>query len=246
MQRFAEKESEYAAAHSRYDYNLTVRVQELDADDDVIGSFEQKGRVEFNSRGQRVLTLFSNPQSDLTRLGIQGVSLDDLVRVPLFILRPEEIEKYDITYLTSEKVDEVNTHLFRLRPKGVPRLPDIYFQGIVWVDARHFDVVRAQGRLVPAYTSGVFGRRFQTIEIFRQPVDDYLFTTYVRSDEVLLVRNGEEIRAQLVVRFDGHELRGSKPDEDENEGEEAGTDPPGEEESEEPEPEPEEEEPPIT
>ena len=205
VQRFAQKESEYAGAHSGYEYQLTVRVQELDETGSVIGEFEQEGTVGFDARGRRSLRLSGNPRSDLIHLGIQRIQLEDLSRLPLFLLRPEEIEKYDFTYLTRERVDEIDTYLFRMRPKGVPRITENLFEGVVWVDASQLDIVRAQGRLVPAHTDGPLGRYFQRMEIYRQPVDEFLFTTFVRSDDIIRAVGGEgTVRARLIVRFSGH------------------------------------------
>lgn len=204
VRQFAGKESEYARAHALYEYRLTVRVQELDQEGNVLGEFEQEGEVGFDSRGRRVLRLLSNPRSDLARLGIQRIELEDLERIPLFIIRPEEIPDYDITYLTRERVDEVDTYLFRLRPKGIPRPGQSLFEGIVWVDTRQLDIVKALGRLLPVRSHGALGEYFQRLELFREPVDDYLFTTFIRADDILQAVGGEMVKTRLVVRFTGH------------------------------------------
>jgi hypothetical protein len=204
VRHFAEKESEYAGAHSLYRYRLTVRVQELGEGNRVLGEFEQVGEVDFDSSGRRRLQLTENPRADLLYLSIPRVELSDLEFIPLFILRPADIPKYDITYLTRERVDEVETYLFRLQPKDVVRLPDELFEGIVYVDADQLDVVRAHGRLLPMRGGGVFGSYFKTVELYREPVDGHLFTTFVRADDVLSAR-GESVRIRLTVRFSNHE-----------------------------------------
>lgn len=212
VEKFTQKELEYATAHALYRYTLTIRVQELDDEGDVVGEFEQEGTVEFGRRGQRTLLLTSNPRTDLVHLNISRIALEELSRIPLFLLRPEEKEKYDITYLTSERVDEVITYLFRIRPKGIPRSFENLFEGVVWVDSEQFDIVRAQGRLRPAHRNGPLGRYFQRMEIYRQPVDDFLFPTYVRSDDIIRAVGGEgTLRARLIVRFKDHKRIG-QPD----------------------------------
>lgn len=205
VDRFTQKELEYATAHALYQYTLTIRVQELDEKGSVIGEFEQEGTVEFDRRGRRTLLLTSNPRTDLVHLNISRIALEELSRIPLFLVRPENKEKYDITYLTSERVDEVITYLFRIRPKGVPRAYENLFEGVVWVDSEQFDIVRAQGRLRPAHRNGPLGRYFQRMEIYRQPVDGFLFPTYVRSDDIIRAVGGEgTLRARLVIRFKDH------------------------------------------
>lgn len=202
VKHFAEKEKEYAAAHAQYSYKLNVKVQEIDEAGDVVGEFEETGEVTGPATRRR-LQLTGNPRTDLRTLSIPRVELTDLEFVPLFILAPEDIPKYDITYLSQERVDEVNTYLFRLQPKEVPRGNDNLFEGIVWVDASKFDIVRALGRLLPQRERGVFNGYFRRLELFREPVDDYLFTTYIRADDVVSVRE-PPTRARLILRFSDH------------------------------------------
>jgi hypothetical protein len=217
VEKFTQKESDYAGAHSLYQYTLTIRVQELDEEGDVVGEFEQEGTVEFGRRGQRTMRLTTNPRTDLVHLNISRIALEELSRIPLFLLRPEDKEKYDITYLTSERVDEVITYLFRIRPKGVPRVIENLFEGVVWVDSEQYDIVRVQGRLRPAHDNGPLGRYFQRMEIYRQPVDDFLFPTYVRSDDIVRAVGGEgTVRARLIVRFKDHKRIDAPEQEDSN------------------------------
>jgi len=204
VRQFAAKENEYAGAHGHYSYRLTVRVQELGEGNRVLGEFEQVAEVDFDPSGRRRLRLVENPRSDLLYLSIPRVELSDLEFVPLFVTRPEDVPKYDITYLTRERVDEVEAYLFRLQPKEVVRLPEELFEGIVYVDADQLDVVRAHGKLLPVRSGGVFGNYFKTLELYREPVDGHLFTTFVRADDVISAR-GETIRARLTLRFSHHE-----------------------------------------
>lgn len=204
VRRFAEKEQEYARAHSLFRYRLSVKIQEIGDDDRIVGEFEQVSEVDFDRSGRRLARLVENPHADLLHLGVRQVELDDLLFVPLFILSPEDIPEYEITYVTRERVDEVDTYLFRLKPNHPPRPGQRLFDGIVWVDADKLDIVRAHGRSLPARTGGAFKEYFQRVEVFRQPVDDYLFPTYVRAEDVIAVYQ-KPTRARLVIRLTNHE-----------------------------------------
>ena len=205
VRRFAEKEQEYARAHALYRYQLSVKIQEIGEDNRVVGEFEQDSEVDFDPSGRRRARLRANPRTDLLHLGITRVELDDLEWVPLFILAPKEIPDYEITYLARERLDEVDTYLFRLEPRHPPRVGERFFEGIVWVDAGKLDIVRAHGRSLPGPAErGALRGYFQRLEIFRQPVDAYLFPTYVRADDVVAV-NKKPIRARLLLRFTNHE-----------------------------------------
>ncbi len=205
VQHFAQKEEEYAAAHALYQYRLRIRIQEIDKEGSVLGEFEQVSEVGFDRSGRRVARLAANPRTDLLHLGIQRLELEDLSRVSLFVIHPEQIPDYTITYLTRERLDEVDTYLFRLQPKRPAHGRESFFEGIVWVDAQQLDIVRVHGRSLPARGVGALGKYFQRLEIFREPVDDYLFPTYVRADDVITAVGGQTVRARLIIRFTDHE-----------------------------------------
>lgn len=205
VRHFAEKEVEYARAHALYRYRLRVKIQEFADEDRLVGEFEQVSEVGFDPSGRRRARLLENPHADLAHLGITRVELDDLEFVPLFILSPEEIPEYEITYLDRERVDEVETYLFRLDPRRVPRPGERFFEGIIWVDADKLDIVRALGRSRPTRSAGALDGYFRRVEIFRQPVDDYLFPTYVRADDVISVSGGLPVRGRLILHFSDHE-----------------------------------------
>lgn len=204
VRHFAQKESDYARAHALYDYRLRIRVQEFEEKNRVVGEFEQVSQVGFDRSGRRVARLEQNPRVDLLHLGVSRVELSDLDFVPLFILSPEEIPDYEVTYLARERLDEVNTYLFRLEPARVARPGERFFEGIVWVDAEKLDIVRALGRSLPVRPVGPFNGYFRRVEIFREPVGDSLFTTFVRAEDVISVRD-VPIRARLVLRFSQHQ-----------------------------------------
>ena len=209
VRHFAEKEDEYAAAHGRYNYELSIRVQELSEDGETLGEFTQSSAVDLDPSGRRRQRLLENPHNDLTKLEISRIELDELNFIPLFILTPEQIPEYNVTYLTTERLDEVDTYLFHLEPNHPAHANDRLFEGIVWVDARKLDIVRAHGRVLPARPSGALKEYFRRVEVFREPVDGNLFPTYVRADDVLSVRD-VPLKARLVVRFRNH-TRASNP-----------------------------------
>jgi hypothetical protein len=207
VRHFAQKEAEYATAHRFYDYELSVRVQEVDGEGNVVGEFEQVGEVHLDASGRRRLRLEGNPRIDLTKLEISRLELGELEFIPLFIdLSAEQLPNYDVTYLTSERVDEVDTFLFRLQPSRPVRPGETLFEGIVWVDAGKLDIVRLHGRWLPVRSMGALKEYFRRVEVFREPVDGYLFPTFVRADDVLAVRDFP-LNARLVVRFRNHKRR---------------------------------------
>lgn len=210
VRHFAEKEADYARAHALYRYQLSIKIQELGDADQVVGEFEQALEVGFDPSGRRNARPLGNPRADLLHLGVTRLQLEDLDFVPRFILSPSEIPDYEITYLTRERLDEVDTYLFRLRPARPVRPGERFFEGIVWVDAHKLDIVRAHGRSLPERSGGPLNGYFRRLEVFREPVEDYLFPTFVRADDVISASQ-KPARARLILRFTRHE-RAREPD----------------------------------
>ncbi|MBI4467363.1 MAG: hypothetical protein HY656_08060 [Acidobacteria bacterium] len=203
VRHFAEKEDEYAGSQALYRYRLSVKVQELGDEEGVAGEFEQVMDVDFDASGRRLARLVGNPRNDLAYLDITRVELDDLDFVPLFVLGVNQIPDYEVTYLTRERLDEVDTYLFRLQPRRPVRPGERFYEGVVWVDAEKLDIVRAHGRSLPGKSGGAFQGYFQRLEVFREPVDEFLLPTYARADDIIPVKQ-RPVRARLILRFSQH------------------------------------------
>ncbi|MFQ5926646.1 MAG: hypothetical protein ACE5MH_04340 [Terriglobia bacterium] len=203
VEHFAQKEAEYAQAHAHYAYRLSIKVQELDGAGSVVGEFSEALAVTLSPTGRRIDRIVEGPASSLQHLGITRVELFDLSEVPLFSVRPEDLPLYRFDYVGTERLDEVDTFVFRAIPTLLPR-NKVLFEGLLWVDAEKLDVVKVFGRSVPARRAGVLKNYFQRVEVYRQPVDDFLFPTFIQGDDILRVTD-ETLRARLILRFSNHQ-----------------------------------------
>jgi hypothetical protein len=209
LQHVAQKEVEYEQAHARYAYRLSIKLQEIDGEGNVRGELTEVLEVSLSPTGRRIDRVVEGPVSSLQHLGVTRVELFDLGAVPLFSLRPEELSLYRFDHVGSERVDEVDTFIVRATPTSTPR-DKILFEGLLWVDADKLDVVKLFGRSVPAHRPGVLKDYFQRVEVYREPVEGYLFPTFVEGDDILRV--GEEtLRARLILRFSHHQLVSPAP-----------------------------------
>jgi hypothetical protein len=180
---------------------LSIRLQELSED----GERWASSPVERRSTSTPAAPppgLLENPHNDLTSSKSPHRARRAELH-PALHSDPEQIPDYNVTYLTTERIDEVDTYLFHLEPNHPARPNERLFEGIIWVDARKLDIVRAHGRALPSHSSGALKEYFRRVEVFREPVDGYLFPTYVRADDVLSVRD-VPLKARLVVRFRNH------------------------------------------
>lgn len=209
IRHFAQKEAEYARAHALYAYRLTIKLQELGANGNVLGEFNETLAVSRSPTGRRIDRVVEEPKSSLQHLAISRLELFDLRDVPLFTVSPEDLHLYQFDYLGPERVDEVDTFVFRVAPTAV-RSPRPLFEGLLWVDAEKLDVVKAFGRTLPTHGAGVLKDYFPRVEIYREPVGEYLFPTYIQGNDVLRVV-GETVHARMILRFSQHELIAPSP-----------------------------------
>jgi hypothetical protein len=68
-------------------------------------------------------------------------------RLP-FVLTTEDASQYDITYIGQQKVDQIDTWVFDVKPKAMEKNKR-YFQGKIWVDQKEHQIVVTDGKNVP-------------------------------------------------------------------------------------------------
>jgi hypothetical protein len=200
IQRFTQKEGELARAHEQFNYRLTVRVQES-GDDGTSGEWQIVTDVIFKPDGSRVGRVIEEPPSTLKRTDFSLEDLQELASLPLFILTPDQRERYEFTYQGTQPVDELNTFVFRVKPRRLERR-HAQFEGIVWVDDRDFAIVKTFGRMVTEVEDeeGKTSLPFKHFETFRENIDGkYWFPTYARSEEILKAKAGDT-RLRLTIR----------------------------------------------
>ncbi len=74
--------------------------------------------------------------------------MQDLAGVQPFALGTEDLPKYLLTYTGKEKIDELDTYVFDVKPKEI-RKGERYLQGRIWVDDQDLQIVKVAGQGVP-------------------------------------------------------------------------------------------------
>jgi hypothetical protein len=198
IHRFAGNEDAYREALRQYNYRQTVRVQEFEEDGSRGGEFQMAGELVVHPDGERYERVVSPPGSTLRHTIFTLEDVKALAALPLFVLTTDQLGKYDLTYQGQQKLDELTTYIFRVKPKSLERGPR-YFEGVVWVDTGDFAIVKSYGRFVTQAPPGE-PPPFTMFETYREFIDKkYWFPTYTRSDEV--VKSGKiEYPIRLVIR----------------------------------------------
>ena len=200
--KFATKETEFSRARDNYTYRQTVRVQEMDDDGVGRGKFEMVSDIIFSAAGKRVERVVHAPVSTLKRIMLTPEDEQDLRNVQPFVLTTVDIPKYKISYLGPQKVDELDTHVFAVKPKTLEP-GQRYFEGQVWVDQQDLQIVKSYGKGVGVRKKGS-DNQFPRFETYRDQIDGkFWFPVYTRADDVLHFQTGDQ-RVRMTVKYENY------------------------------------------
>jgi hypothetical protein len=200
IKQFAARESEFQEARNNYTFRQEVRIQTLGFSNQPTGEFYRISDVLFDDSGRRTERIVKFPQSTLRDLMITQTDLRDLAEVQPFSLTTKELPKYIITYVGKEKIDEIDTYVFDVRPKTLPDYKEggpRVFAGRIWVDDRDLQIVKTFGKGLPEGKE-----RFPKFETYRENIDGkYWFPTYTYADDTLDFGKGQSIHMRMEVRY---------------------------------------------
>lgn len=202
IKKFAAKETEFARARDNYTYRQTVRVQEIDEDGAARGKYEMVSDIIFSPGGKRLERVVHAPMATLKRISLDPGDEQDLRNIQPFVLTTVDIPKYRISYLGPQKVDELDTYVFAVKPKTMES-GQRYFEGQVWVDQGDLQIVKSYGKGVGVRKRGS-DNQYPRFETYRDQIDGkYWFPVYTRADDVLHFQNGDQ-RVRMTVKYENY------------------------------------------
>jgi hypothetical protein len=195
------KEDQFASVRPTFSAKKTIRIDEYDHAGTIVGQFLQVSEVTRMPDGRVVNKVLEHPQSTLHVFALQPEDVKELDRIPQFPINSSQVSKYDLKYIGTEKIDEIDTYIFKVTPKSVDRAHS-YLDGIVWVDTQYLEVVKTYGKWVNELGDVKFAQMpFNTFETYRENVDGkYWFPNYERADETIHVKEGD-FSVRLVIKW---------------------------------------------
>jgi hypothetical protein len=197
IRKFAEAESQNRAARNEYTFTQDFDVQTIGEGGSVTGRFKRVSEIVYDDRGVRFEKITHFPPSTLGQgLSLTREDMQDLAGVQPFALATEDLPRYNVNYTGKEKIDELDTYVFDVKPKQFIK-GERYFEGRIWVDDQDLQIVKAAGKAVPE----VDEQKFPRFESYRENIDGrYWFPTYIYVDDVLEFKRGG-IHLRMTVRF---------------------------------------------
>ncbi len=203
IEQFIDKETEFSRAMESYTYRQTVKILELNNSGGVRGRYESIQDILFGRDGKRVERVVYAPVPTLQQIIMTQSDLEDIRGIQPFVMTRDTAADYRIDYLGEQKVDEIDSYMFSLKPKS-PRKGQRYFEGQIWVDKVDLQIVKTYGKGVGLITKQNKGERFPRFETYRDQIDGkYWFPVYTIANDTLNFDSGPQ-RMKMIVKYEDY------------------------------------------
>jgi hypothetical protein len=197
VRKFAANEDRMKKAYEQFSFTLSVKVQEQTNPG---GEFVVTGDSFVRSDGLRYQRIVKQPVSTLKQTSFTLEDVKIIASLPLFYLTSDEVGNYKFKYQGTEKMDELDTFIFRVQPKLLSRNKKL-FDGVIWVEQRDFTIVKSSGKFVREVEAEGVQLPFTMFDTYRENVaGQYWFPTYITSEDMVTPPKSESIALKLVVR----------------------------------------------
>jgi hypothetical protein len=199
IKAFTAKESEFFEAWTQYYYRQIASIKVLSvngapANEALTLVFE----IVFLDNGTREVKLIERTGRLRSVLWTDD-DQDVITNFQPFALTTKDLPNYDLKYEGKERVDELDTYVFSVRPKSTND-GKFHFQGKIWVDDRDLQIVRTMGKVVPQPDPNV---QFPEFETLRQLVDKkYWFPVWSHADSTLNFPD-KRVRIEETITYEG-------------------------------------------
>jgi hypothetical protein len=206
IQRFADKETQFKRALENYTYRRTVKLDSIGDNGGIDGEYLQVDDIVLSPSGRKQEKVIYAPDNTLTRALLSPADFDDIEHRLPFTLTTEDVAQYHVTYVGTERVDQVDTYVFDVAPRHMEK-DQRYFSGRIWVDAKDFQIVVTNGKNIPDDTRR--GQEDLSIPFttYRQQIDGkYWFPVYTRAEGVLHFKNckaclSSDVHLREIVKY---------------------------------------------
>jgi hypothetical protein len=198
---FTVKEDLYQEQRPLYSYRKSIRIQEFGPDGKPSGEFTATYEAARSSDGKYYEKAISPPESTLVYLQADPDQIQQLTRLPNFPVTTALLAKYDVQFLSTETVDEIDCYIFQVKPKILDRKMAL-FDGIIWIDQKYLEVVKTYGKWVTDLGEmHPMSLPFGIFETYRENVDGkYWFPNYTRSDGAVQLKD-REIPVRITIKW---------------------------------------------
>jgi len=205
VERLTDSDARLENLLKNYTFHSSILARKMDGGGRILGSFYGEWDVMFTDRGKRTSQEVAN-SSDTTGQGVHLLRGSKMEPGQALVFLPEDRQEYTFRYIDHVTLDEISAYKLSVEPKRVEK-GKVYFKGVLWVEDRSIQIVKAEGDRVPSFEQGAFGWRFYPHYVtFRSQSDGrFWLPTLTVSDGM-----AEGIRLNSVTRYFNYKRFGSQ------------------------------------
>jgi len=206
IKKFTANEGDFRAALTNYVFNRFATVNIIGLGGQISGTYRRDSFMALNQDGTRYERILFFPVASTPPGFVTPEDLEDLGGVNPFALEPSMISQYNIAYIGTEKIDDLNLYVFDVRPKVIPNPKKSkvrLFTGRIWVDTDDLMIVKSKGKAVPETKEN----KFPVVETTREQIDGkYWFPSDARSDDELVFDDGSVTKIRMRVKYTNYKV----------------------------------------
>jgi hypothetical protein len=205
----AHRESETEAERNEYMYRQNVTIEELDSGGAARGVYKEVRDVIFSPKHERTEELVGKIENGLKLLVMTEEDFHDVREIQPLVLTEDRLWNYETRFRGEETVDDVDCWVLQVRPRQI-LAGQRFFDGMLWVDKKGYNIVRMDGRAVPEIRTMKSENLFPRFTTIRKPIDgSHWFPVYTYADDTLQFRNGPQ-RERLRISYSNYKRFGAE------------------------------------
>jgi hypothetical protein len=205
----AQRETETVAERNEYTYRQTATIEELDTRGGARGLYREIRDIIFSPQHERTEALVGIPENRLVALRLTEEDFRDIREIQPLTLTTERLWNYETKFRGEEAVDGVDCWVLQARPRQILS-GQRFFDGLIWVDKKEYNIVRMQGQAVPQIRTTKSENLFPRFTTLRKPVDGkHWFPVYTDADDTLQFRTGPQ-RERLRIAYSDYKKFGAE------------------------------------
>ncbi|MCU1235910.1 MAG: hypothetical protein JWP63_3877 [Candidatus Solibacter sp.] len=205
----AHRETEAQAERNQYTYRQAVTIDELDDHGGTRGQYRETRDVIFSPDKDRTEQLIGHPENGLKHLILTEEDFADIRDIQPLVLTEDRLWNYESKYRGEETMDGVDCWVLQVRPRQILQ-GQRFFDGMIWVDKKEYNIVRMEGQAVPQIRSTKSENLFPRFTTIRKPLDGkHWFPIYTYADDTLQFRTGAQ-RIKLRIAYSNYKKFGAE------------------------------------
>jgi hypothetical protein len=205
----AHRETETETERNQYTYRQSVTIEELDANGGSRGQYRETRDIIFSPEKERTEELIGRPEKGLKNLILTEEDFADIRNIQPLVLTEDRLWNYESKFRGEETMDGVECWVLQVRPRQILQ-GQRFFDGMIWVDKKEYNIVRMEGQAVPQIRSTKSENLFPRFTTIRKPLDGkHWFPIYTYSDDTLQFRNGPQ-RMRLRIAYSNYKRFGAE------------------------------------